>query len=99
VPSLTAIAEGILSHHEYWDGTGYPRGLKGEQIPVLARILAIVDAYDVMTNGRPYKKAISHDEAIAELRRCAGTQFDPRLVQLFIETFNDRKNLHREKGR
>lgn len=99
VPSLTAIAEGILSHHEYWDGTGYPRGLKGEQIPVLARILSIVDAYDVMTNGRPYKKAISHDEAIAELRRCAGTQFDPRLVQLFIETFNDRKNLHREKGR
>lgn len=88
VPGLVDIAEAILSHHEYWNGTGYPRGLKGDQIPLLARILAIADAYDVMTNGRPYKKAISHNEAVEEIKRCAGTQFDPCLAQQFIETFS-----------
>lgn len=84
IPELAHIAEEILSHHERWDGTGYPRGLKGEEIPLLARILAIVDAYDVMINGRNYKKAVSQQEAIKELRRCAGSQFDPKLVEIFI---------------
>jgi HD-GYP domain-containing protein (c-di-GMP phosphodiesterase class II) len=86
VPDLTNIAEAILSHHEHWNGTGYPRGLKGEQIPLLSRVLAIADAYDVMTNGRPYKKPISHREAEAEINKHAGTQFDPELVKLFVET-------------
>jgi HD-GYP domain-containing protein (c-di-GMP phosphodiesterase class II) len=71
-------------HHEKWDGTGYPRGLKGEQIPLAARIFAVVDAYDAMISDRPYRPAISHEEAIAELRRCTGTQFDPAVVEVFL---------------
>jgi len=78
------VAEDILSHHEHWDGTGYPRGLKGEEIPLLARITAIADAYEVMTNGRPYKKTMSHEEVVAELKRCAGNQFDPKLMETFL---------------
>jgi len=79
------VAEEILSHHERWDGRGYPQGLKGEEIPFLARIAAITDAYEVMTNGRPYKEPMSKDEIISELRNCAGTQFDPYLVDVFVE--------------
>jgi diguanylate cyclase (GGDEF)-like protein len=78
------VAEDILSHHEHWDGTGYPQGLKGEEIPLLARIMAIADAYEVMTCGRPYKKAMTPAAAASELRRCAGLQFDPQLVGLFL---------------
>jgi len=78
------IAECILAHHERWDGNGYPRGLKGNQIPKLARILAIIDAYDVMIHKRPYKEAMSKFAALKELRRCAGTQFDPELTLEFI---------------
>jgi diguanylate cyclase (GGDEF)-like protein/PAS domain S-box-containing protein len=85
VPDLVSIAEAILAHHEHWDGTGYPRGLKGKQIPLLSRILAIADAYDVMINGRDYKKAINHSEAVEEIKNCAGTQFDPELVKPFVE--------------
>lgn len=79
------IAEEILSHHEHWQGSGYPRELKKEKIPLLARIVSIIDAYDVMTNGRPYKEPMSREEALKELERCAGTQFDPRLVEIFVE--------------
>lgn len=83
------IAEDILCHHEHWDGSGYPKGLKGKEIPLLARIAAIVDAYEVMTNGRPYKEPLSHGSVIAELKRCAGTQFDPELVEVFISIFDE----------
>lgn len=79
------IAEEIYSHHERWDGMGYPRRLKGEQIPFLARVTAIVDAFEVMTNGRPYKKRLSRSEAVAEIKKCSGTQFDPVLAKLFLE--------------
>ncbi len=79
------VAEDILAHHERWDGTGYPRGLQKRDIPLLARITAIVDAYDVMTHGRPYKESLSEEEALEECRRCSGTQFDPELVELFLE--------------
>ena len=84
-PDLAFIAKGILAHHERWDGTGYPRGLKGEDIPLSSRILAIVDAYDVMISGRAYKQKMSKEEAIEEIKRGAGTQFDPELTRVFLE--------------
>ncbi|TMQ48588.1 MAG: HD domain-containing protein [Candidatus Eisenbacteria bacterium] len=74
------VNEIILSHHEYWDGHGYPRGLSGEDIPLAARILALVDAFEAMTLGRPYRDSMSEAEALAEIRRCSGTQFDPKVV-------------------
>ena len=82
---LVMIADAILAHHENWDGTGYPYHLKGSKIPVLARIIAVVEAYDVMTKGRTYKKPVSREEAIEELTRNAKKQFDPRIVNSFIE--------------
>jgi diguanylate cyclase (GGDEF)-like protein/PAS domain S-box-containing protein len=82
---LAPIAKGILCHHEWWNGKGYPKGLKGKNIPLISRIISIVDAYDAMTNNRPYRKALSTEKAIEELKRCAGTQFDPILVNKFIE--------------
>lgn len=82
---MMEVAKGILSHHEKWDGTGYPNRLKGEEIPIISRIISVVDAYDVMITGRPYKKAISQLEAIEELLTCSGTQFDPEIVTVFVE--------------
>ncbi|MCL6611633.1 MAG: PAS domain S-box protein [Peptococcaceae bacterium] len=82
---LVPLADWILKHHEWWNGNGYPLGLKGEEIPLECRILAIADAFDAMTSFRPYRKAMTRREAVEELRRCAGTQFDPNLVPVFIE--------------
>ena len=86
---LAEIADLILKHHEQWNGEGYPLGLEGEEIPIECRILAIADAYDAMTSDRPYRKAMSPEEANAELNRCAGTQFDPELVEMFISILED----------
>ena len=83
-PQIAMVAEDILAHHEWWDGSGYPQSLKGDEIPVNSRITSIVDAYDVMTMGRPYKEPISISEAKEELKRCAGTQFSPTLVDKFV---------------
>ena len=81
---LAPISEYILAHHERWDGTGYPRGLSGEEIPVPARILAIVDAFDAMTNERIYSKPKTREAAAEEILRCAGSQFDPTIAQMFV---------------
>ncbi|MHB8984402.1 MAG: diguanylate cyclase domain-containing protein [Eubacteriales bacterium] len=82
-PDLILIADLILKHHEWWNGKGYPLRLKGEEIPTECLIMAIADAYHAMTNDRPYRKALSQEEAVAELKRCAGTQFDPNFVSIF----------------
>lgn len=81
---LSHIGKGIFAHHERWDGTGYPQGLKGEEIPFIARLFSIVEAYDVMTHERPYKPTYSKDRAIQELKDSSGTQFDPNLVDVFV---------------
>lgn len=84
-PELAMIADFILSHHERWDGKGYPRGLRGEEIPLVCRVLAVTDAFDAMTNDRGYRRAMSREEAILELKRNAGSQFDPLITTIFIE--------------
>lgn len=84
-PVFEHIADAVLHHHERWDGTGYPNALRGTEIPLESRILAVADAYDAMTNSRIYHEAISMEAALIEIRRCAGTQFDPDIASLFIE--------------
>ena len=86
---LSEIADLILKHHEKWMGDGYPMGISEEEIPMECRILAVVDAYDAMTNDRPYRKAMTSEEAIAELKRCSGSHFDPEIVNIFLEILED----------
>jgi len=81
---LVPCVGSILYHHEKWDGTGYPEGLKGKAIPLGARILAVADAFAAMTSARPYRDAFCDDKALERLRQGAGTQFDPELVEVFI---------------
>jgi diguanylate cyclase (GGDEF)-like protein len=83
-PTMSKIAEYILAHHERWDGNGYPQGLMHEDIPIISRIIAIADTYDVIMSDRPYRKAVSKEEALDEIIRCSGTQFDPSLVKVFV---------------
>jgi HD-GYP domain-containing protein (c-di-GMP phosphodiesterase class II) len=78
----------VRSSHERWDGDGYPDGLKGDEIPLGARVVAVCDAFDAMTTDRPYRDTISEAEAIEELRRCAGTQFDPLVVDAFCRVIS-----------
>jgi diguanylate cyclase (GGDEF)-like protein len=85
IPELVPIADWILKHHEWWNGAGYPLGLRGSDIPLESRIIAIVDAFAAMTSNRPYRKAMSREQALAELERCSGEQFDPQIVPLFLK--------------
>ncbi|WP_373483802.1 PocR ligand-binding domain-containing protein [Acetobacterium sp.] len=89
---MIEIADYVLAHHERWDGQGYPKGLKGLEIPLQSRICAIADAYDAMISARSYKPVLSQEEAIVELRNHAGTQFDPELVAVFIEQLSSSSN-------
>jgi len=84
IPFMRNAAEIVRCHHEMWDGTGYPEGLRHEEIPVAARVFAVVDAFDAMTTDRPYRAALSIDKCSEEIGRMAGTQFDPEVVQVFL---------------
>ena len=83
VPGLEAVADAVHAHHERWDGSGYPLGVRGERIPLASRIVAVCDAFSAMTTDRPYRAARAESEALDELRRCAGSQFDPAIVDAF----------------
>jgi HD-GYP domain-containing protein (c-di-GMP phosphodiesterase class II) len=87
VPFLRGAAQIVLSHHERWDGNGYPRGLKEDEIPLGARIFAVVDTFDTMTSDRVYRKALSPPESLDEILRCSGSQFDPLVVEAFLEIY------------
>jgi HD-GYP domain-containing protein (c-di-GMP phosphodiesterase class II) len=84
LPGHAQVREAVASHHERWDGSGYPAGLRGADIPLLGRILAVADAYSAMTTDRPYRAALTAHEALMELTRGSGTQFDPELVRVFV---------------
>jgi diguanylate cyclase (GGDEF)-like protein/putative nucleotidyltransferase with HDIG domain len=97
IPTLAPCVEGILHHHERYDGSGYPKGLKGENIPLNARIVAVVDAFVAMTSERPYAGMLSHKEALEEIKRGAGTQFDPYLVEKFLDVYERQFAAHGRK--
>jgi diguanylate cyclase (GGDEF)-like protein/putative nucleotidyltransferase with HDIG domain len=99
VPQLAACADGILHHHEWYDGSGYPDGLKGDNIPLEARILAIADAFTAMTSETSYSETLTHEQALEELKRRAGTQFDPELVEHFVSIFKGNLVRTRKKAR
>ncbi len=84
----STVRQAILHHHERWDGKGYPDGLRGEEIPILARALAVLDAYVSMTEDRPYRKALSHEETVAQMRRESGEKFDPAVVEALVAAFS-----------
>lgn len=90
---FSEIADYVLAHHEKWDGSGYPKGLSGEDIPLEARIIAVADSFDAMTSDRAYRKGMSQEDAVKEVRRCAGSQFDPAVVEVFIEKVIEKGSL------
>lgn len=95
---LHPLVPGVQFHHEMWNGKGYPLGLKGNDIPLIARIISVADTYDAMTSDRAYRRALPHDVAVAEIERCAGSQFDPDLAQLFVEVIEDFREERAARG-
>ena len=94
IKEMSPALGGILHHQERFDGSGYPAGLKGKDIPLLARIIAVADAFDAMTSDRPYRQGLAPEKAVAEIKRCSGTQFDPRCVAAFVKFYErDLKNV------
>jgi HD-GYP domain-containing protein (c-di-GMP phosphodiesterase class II) len=89
IPFLAGAAEIVLSHQEHYDGTGYPSGLRGNEIPIGSRIFAVADTLDAITSDRPYRKARSFEIAREEILRCSGTQFDPSVVEVFLAIPNE----------
>jgi HD-GYP domain-containing protein (c-di-GMP phosphodiesterase class II) len=87
--TFATLASMVVSHHERWNGSGYPYGLAGEDIPLGARLISVIDSYDAMTAGRPYSTPLSHEQACAELLRCAGTYYDPLIIAAFLASFVD----------
>jgi response regulator RpfG family c-di-GMP phosphodiesterase len=98
VPCLHGLIDGCWCHHEWFDGGGYPRGLAGDAIPLVGRIVAIADAYDAMTSDRAYRRALPHEVAIGEIERCSGTQFDPELSEAFVRFIEAYRHQMRERG-
>ncbi len=89
IKQIEDIIPGVLHHHERYDGKGYPAGLAGENIPLMGRIICLADCFDAMTSSRTYRKALPLEVALTEIRRCSGTQFDPRLAEVFLGTGPD----------
>ena len=98
VPCLHPLIDGCWCHHEWYDGGGYPRGLAGDQIPLVGRMVAIADAYDAMTSDRAYRRALPHEVAVGEIERCAGTQFDPALADAFVKLMEEWRTVMRDRG-
>lgn len=84
IPNFADVLPGVLSHHEQWDGSGYPHGLAGEEIPLIARVLGLADAFDAMSSRRTYRSAMNRQQVLDEIRQCSGTHFDPSLVEVFL---------------
>jgi response regulator RpfG family c-di-GMP phosphodiesterase len=95
-PALRPVARLVRSSHERWDGSGYPDGLSGDEIPLGARVVAVCDAFDAMTTGRPYREPVSEADAVAELRRCGGSQFDAMVVDAFCRVMARERPAHGE---
>lgn len=96
---LHPLIPGVHMHHERWDGRGYPLGLKGNAVPLMARIIAVADTYEAMTSDRAYRRALPHEVAVAEIERCSGTQFDPEVSRTFCEGLDDYREAEVAKGR
>jgi HD-GYP domain-containing protein (c-di-GMP phosphodiesterase class II) len=95
---LHPLIPGVHLHHERWDGRGYPLGLKGKEVPMMARIIAVADTYDAMTSDRAYRRALPHEIATAEIDRCAGSQFDPDVAGEFNSGLEGFRQARRDRG-
>jgi len=98
IPFMRDLIPGCYCHHEAWDGSGYPQGLKGDNIPMTGRIVAVADAYDAMTSDRAYRRALPHDVAIGEIERCSGVQFDGNVVKIFLHFIESYRKAETEAG-